>query len=219
MSVARAAGGEADRAAPGVARAAGGEANPPAPGSAPPRLPLLLVGHGTRSAAGVAEFGRFTARVRARAAGRIPVVDGGYIELASPSVADVVARMAAERDGRGLDLVALPLVLTAAGHGKGDVPAALARERARHPGLRYRYGRPLGPHPVLQEVLAARIGAALGADSRTGTFVVVTGRGSTDPDANAEVAKVCRLLWEGRGYDEVELSFVSLAPPGVPAAL
>ncbi|HZC40035.1 MAG TPA: CbiX/SirB N-terminal domain-containing protein, partial [Streptosporangiaceae bacterium] len=52
-----------------------------------------------------------------------------------------------------------------------------------------------------------------------GTFVVLTGRGSTDPDANAEVAKVCRLLWEGRGYDEVELSFVSLAPPGVPAAL
>jgi sirohydrochlorin cobaltochelatase len=49
--------------------------------------------------------------------------------------------------------------------------------------------------------------------------VVLAGRGSTDPDANAEVAKVARLLWEGRGYAGVEYSFVSLAEPSVPAAL
>jgi sirohydrochlorin cobaltochelatase len=110
-------------------------------------------------------------------------------------------------------------VLTAAGHGKGDIPAALARELARHPGLSYRYGRPLGPHPVLQDLLAARIDAALAGASRLGTHVVLVGRGSTDPDANAEVAKVARLLWEGRGYPEVEYSFISLARPSVPEAL
>jgi sirohydrochlorin cobaltochelatase len=49
--------------------------------------------------------------------------------------------------------------------------------------------------------------------------VVLVGRGSTDPDANAEVAKVARLLWEGRGYDEVGLAFISLTGPSVPAAL
>jgi sirohydrochlorin cobaltochelatase len=49
--------------------------------------------------------------------------------------------------------------------------------------------------------------------------VVLVGRGSTDPDGNAEVAKVARLLWEGRGYADVGLSFVSLAEPAVPAAL
>jgi len=178
-------------------------------------MPLLLVGHGTRSPAGVATFGRFLGRVRARDC--MPLVDGGFIELASPSVAEVVARMTAARPGQ--ELVAVPLVLTAAGHGKGDIPAALARERVRHPGLRYRYGRPLGPHPVLQDVLADRIDAALAGASRAGTHVVLVGRGSTDPDANAEVAKTARLLWEGRGYDEVGLSFISLAEPSVPAAL
>ena len=60
----------------------------------------------------------------------------------------------------------MPLVLSAAGHGKGDIPAALAREQVRHPGLRYRYGRPLGPHPVLLDVLEARIDAALAAEGR-----------------------------------------------------
>jgi sirohydrochlorin cobaltochelatase len=49
--------------------------------------------------------------------------------------------------------------------------------------------------------------------------VVLVGRGSTDPDANAEIAKVARLLWEGRGYGGVEFSFISLAEPSVPAAL
>ena len=52
-----------------------------------------------------------------------------------------------------------------------------------------------------------------------GTHVVLVGRGSTDPDGNAEVAKVARLLWEGRGYADVALSFISLTEPSVPAAL
>ncbi len=51
------------------------------------------------------------------------------------------------------------------------------------------------------------------------THVVLVGRGSTDPDGNAEVAKVARLLWEGRGYADVTLSFISLTGPSVPAAL
>jgi sirohydrochlorin cobaltochelatase len=48
---------------------------------------------------------------------------------------------------------------------------------------------------------------------------VLAARGSTDPDANAEIAKVARLLWEGRGYAGVEFCFISLAEPSVPAAL
>jgi sirohydrochlorin cobaltochelatase len=49
--------------------------------------------------------------------------------------------------------------------------------------------------------------------------VLLVGRGSTDPDANAEVHKVARLLWEGRGLAGVETAFVSLAAPDVPAGL
>jgi sirohydrochlorin cobaltochelatase len=194
-------------------------------------LPLLIIGHGTRDATGVAQFRQLIRRVRDQSAGRLPAVDGGFIELSAPSVSEVVPGLAGGRlaDGGPAELVAVPLVLSAAGHGKGDIPAALAREQVRHPGLRYRYGRPLGPHPVLLDVLEARIDAALapeargvdgrGADARAGTHVVLVGRGSTDPDGNAEVAKVARLLWEGRGYADVTLSFISLTGPSVPAAL
>ncbi|TDC45229.1 uroporphyrinogen-III C-methyltransferase [Micromonospora sp. KC207] len=190
--------------APGAPRKTGGTG----------RTPLLIVGHGTRSAAGVAQFAALVDRIRRRRV--VDDVEGGFIELSRPPLTDAVAALA----GRGhRRLVALPLVLAAAGHGKGDIPAALAREKQRFPGLGYAYGRPLGPHPLLHDTLAERVDAALAGADRVGTWVALIGRGSTDPDANAEVAKVARLLWEGRGYAGVEPGFVSLAEPSVPAVL
>ncbi|PWU58607.1 uroporphyrinogen-III C-methyltransferase, partial [Micromonospora globispora] len=180
----------------------------------PDRTPLLVVGHGTRSAVGVAQFAALVERIRRRAV--VDDVEGGFIELSRPPLTDAVGALV-DRGHR--NLVALPLVLAAAGHGKGDIPAALAREKQRHPGLRYAYGRPLGPHPLLHDTLAERIDATLAGDDRAGTWIALIGRGSTDPDANAEVAKVARLLWEGRGYAGVEPGFISLAEPSVPAVL
>jgi sirohydrochlorin cobaltochelatase len=65
----------------------------------------------------------------------------------------------------------------------------------------------------------SRIDAVLERELRSETMLVVVGRGTTDPDANAELAKVARLLEEGRGFAGVEYGFISLASPGVPAAL
>jgi sirohydrochlorin cobaltochelatase len=116
---------------------------------------------------------------------------------------------------------AVPLMLVSAGHAKGDIPAALNREKERHPGISYTYGRPLGPHPALLRVLERRLEEALEgtAEDRSDVTVLLVGRGSTDPDANAEVFKAARLLWEGRGYAGVETAFVSLAAPDVPSGL
>ncbi|WP_433174615.1 sirohydrochlorin chelatase [Actinoallomurus sp. CA-150999] len=175
--------------------------------------PLLLVGHGTRDESGAEEFGRFVERVR----GRLPAdVSGGFIELSPPPLTDAVAALYEAGHRR---LAAVPLVLVAAGHGKGDIPGALARERARRPGLSYAYGRPLGPHPGLLDLLDERLSAVLDPAERADTAVLLVGRGSTDPDANAEIHKVARLLWEGRGLGMVEPAFVSLARPDVPEGL
>jgi sirohydrochlorin cobaltochelatase len=175
--------------------------------------PLLLVGHGTRDEAGVAEFDRFVTRLR----GRLPVdVAGGFIELSPPPLTDAVASL---YDAGHRRVAAVPLVLVAAGHAKGDMPAALRREQARHPGLTYAYGRPLGPHPTLLRLLDERLDAALSPAERPETAVLLVGRGSTDPDANAEVFKAARLLWEGRDLAMVETAFVSLARPGVTEGL
>ncbi len=106
-------------------------------------------------------------------------------------------------------------MLVAAGHAKGDIPAALAREQTRHPGLTFTYARTLGPHPLLIDLLAS----ASPLPAATPPAVLVVGRGSTDPDANADVVKTARLLWEGRDYPLAETAFVSLARPDVTEGL
>ncbi|MEV8090807.1 sirohydrochlorin chelatase [Streptomyces nigra] len=176
---------------------------------------LLIAGHGTRDEAGAEAFRAFVRELGDRHP-ELPVA-GGFIELSPPPLGDAVTGLV-ERGVRRF--AAVPLMLVSAGHAKGDIPAALAREKERHPGITYTYGRPLGPHPSLLRVLERRIDEALGtADGREDVTVLLVGRGSTDPDANAEVHKAARLLWEGRGYAGVETAFVSLAAPDVPGGL
>ncbi len=181
------------------------------------RVPLLLAGHGTRDPAGVAAFTAFSARLAAIFAMQGIDIAAGFIELSDPPLRDAVTELTRRGHRR---VVAVPLVLSAASHAKSDIPAALARERARHPGLDWSYGRPLGPHPVLLELLAGRIAGQRGPTAGgPPPAVLLVGRGSTDPDANAEVCKTARLLWEGRDYAFAETAFVSLASPDVPAGL
>ena len=174
--------------------------------------PLLLAAHGTTDRAGVDAFAALTGRVAKLAAAGGTRVAGGFIELSEPPLREAVTGLAAASPG---PIVAVPLMLSAAGHAKGDIPAALARERTRHPGVSFTYARPLGPHPALIDLLAARIAAA-GTDQPA---VLLVGRGSTDPDANADVVKTARLLWEGRDYPLAETAFVSLARPDVAQGL
>jgi sirohydrochlorin ferrochelatase len=175
---------------------------------------LLVVGHGSRSAAGVAEYWDL-AKVVAEVAPELDV-GCGFIELAAPDLDTAVDRLV-ERGAESV--VAVPLVLLGAGHMKDDGPAALHRGRHRHPGVRFAYARHLGLHPLVLAVAEDRIRSAVGQGDPAKTAVVVVGRGSSDPDANADLYKVARLLWDSRGLALVEPAFVSLARPGVPAAL
>ena len=77
----------------------------------------------------------------------------------------------------------------------------------------------MGPHPLLLADLEARLEAAVPRLEWSRTAVVLIGRGATDPDANSEVAKVARLLLEGRGIGTVETAFISLAAPSVAQGL
>ncbi|MCX4551861.1 sirohydrochlorin chelatase [Streptomyces sp. NBC_01387] len=179
-----------------------------------PAPALLIAGHGTRDEAGADAFRDFVRELGARHPEL--VVGGGFIELSPPPLGDAVTELVERGVKR---FAAVPLMLVSAGHAKGDIPAALAREKERHPGISYTYGRPLGPHPGLLSVLERRIDEARGDWERSDVTVLLVGRGSTDPDANAEVHKAARLLWEGRGYAGVETAFVSLAAPDVPSGL
>ncbi len=174
---------------------------------------LLIVGHGSRDPRGAEEFQELVSLVRARAP--MPV-EGGFIELSRPPISECVNNLR-ERGAR--EVSAVPLMLLAAGHAKDDVPATLVREKLTHPDLDFHYGRALGIRPELLELMDERISAVVPEKEREGTAVLIVGRGSSDPDANSDLAKMARLFFEGRPFPLVETAFVSLAPPSVTEAL
>jgi cobalt/nickel transport system ATP-binding protein len=177
---------------------------------------LFVIGHGTRDDAGVSEFRRFLDVVRSRASHL--AVTGGFIELAEPDLDTALDELVAT-GAASHGVVAVPLVLLGAGHLKNDGPAALARARPRHPGVPMVYGRDLGIHPTALALAEARTREAMNGRDTANHAVVLVGRGSTEPDANSDLHKVSRLLWDRRGMGMVEPAFISLAPPAVSEAL
>ena len=178
------------------------------------RPSLLVIGHGSRSAAGVADYWSLVDVVRAREPS-LPI-GGGFIELAHPELDTAIDDLVA---AGGRSVVAVPLVLLGAGHLKDDGPSILARARSRHPRVAFHYGRALDIHPLVLAVARDRIVDALEGRSSADSAVVLVGRGSSDPDANADLHKVARLLQDMSGVAMVEPAFVSLARPSVPDAL
>jgi sirohydrochlorin cobaltochelatase len=178
------------------------------------RPALLIAGHGTRDEAGARELHALAARVQALDPGLR--VASGFIELSPPPVTAAAAALVA---AGASDVVVVPLMLLAAGHAKNDIPALLVRCRGEHPGVRFRYGRDLGLHPDLLAVVDDRLAATVPAAERAETALLLAGRGASDPDANADLAKLGRLLWEGRPWPLVEVCYAGITEPRVPAGL
>lgn len=171
---------------------------------------LLIVGHGTRDPRGVKEFHELMDLMRERNPSL--ALEGGFIELSRPPISECVDRLAGTGARR---VAAVPLMLLAAGHAKDDIPATLVREKMSHSEMSFQYGRALGIRPELLELMDERISSVLSEEEKGETAVLVVGRGSSDPDANSDVAKLTRLFYEGRPYPIVESAYISMTPPAV----
>jgi sirohydrochlorin cobaltochelatase len=178
---------------------------------------VLFVGHGSRDPEGTREFCRLVELFRSADAERI--VEHGFLEFARPVIPDAVARCAA----RGARTVAvLPGMLMAAGHAKNDIPSEVHEARRKYPDIQFHYGRHLHLHANILELCKLRIEEALNAArplDRKDTQLLVVGRGSSDPDANADVAKLSRLLWEGMGFGWAAACSIGVTTPLLPEAL
>ncbi|MGQ0662470.1 MAG: sirohydrochlorin chelatase [Pseudomonadota bacterium] len=179
---------------------------------------VLICGHGSRDPEAIAEFEAMAARLRARLLQYR--VAAAYLEFARPIIRDGLEALKAEGASR---ILALPGMLFAAGHVKNDLPWELNSFAAQNPGLRVDYGRDLAIDVKLLEAARARIEAAEEASrrrvERAETLLLVVGRGTNDPDANSNIAKVARMLWEGMRFGWAEIAFSGVAHPRVDAAL
>lgn len=181
------------------------------------RIGVMICGHGSRDERACAEFRRVVDQVAA-ALPEWPVAMG-YLEFARPIIKDGLDALRAQ----GVDQVlAVPGMLFAAGHVKNDVPSVLNAYAAEH-GIRIEMGRDLGIDGKLLAAARERIDATLQraeADIPLDeTCLVVIGRGTSDSDANGNVAKVARMLWEGMGFAHAEIGYSGVAHPRTEVAV
>jgi sirohydrochlorin cobaltochelatase len=174
---------------------------------------VLLCGHGSRDSDAIGEFEIAAAALHRRLAPADFAT--GYLEFARPTIQEGLARLVERGAGR---IVAIPGMLFAASHVKNDLPWEMNSFMAANPGIEVRLGRDLGIDPRLLQAAAERIAGAAPGD-RSDSVLVVVGRGTNDPDANSNISKIARMLWEGMGFGWAEAAFSGVAHPRVDAAL
>ena len=179
---------------------------------AQPPYGIVIAGHGSRDPDAVREFETLVGMVRAEAPEH--VVSHGYLEFASPTIEEAVNTVLATG---ARTIAVVPGVLLAAGHAKNDMPSELLALARTHPTIDFHFGAPLNLHPRLLQLAQERIVAAEAQSKATvrrdQTCLVLVGRGTSDPDANGEVAKLARMLEEGLGFGGVYLCYAGTAKP------
>lgn len=180
----------------------------------PIQRPLLMVGHGSRNPKGRQDLIDFATIYQKLDTSR-PVIPC-FLELTEPTIQEGVDQCI---DRGYTDISVLPILLFAARHNKFDVTNELDRAKARHPQLTFHYGRHFGITPAILDLWKQRL-ALLDTPAhnpqgiaREETVLLFIGRGSSDPDANGDVYKLARMMWEGSGYHTVETCFIGITHP------
>lgn len=178
---------------------------------------LLIAAHGSRDSSGIEEFWAFADSWQQLRPDRLQAA--GFLEFARPTIGEAIDDLVARGAKR---IVVMPAMLMAAGHVKNDVPSEIVEARARHPDIAFHMARALDIHPALLELchLRYREGTANLRDvANERTLLLLVGRGTSDPDANANVARVARFLWESYGVGWSCAAYSGLASPSVDDAL
>jgi sirohydrochlorin cobaltochelatase len=180
----------------------------------PYQKPLLAIGHGTRNEGGRQTFIDFIETYQKLDTSR-PVIPC-FLELTQPNIQQGI-EICLEKGYT--EMTALPILLFAARHNKFDVTNELDRVRSLYPQLNFSYGRHFGITPKIIQLWRDRL-VELDTPqynrrniSRADTVLLFVGRGSSDPDANGDVCKLARIMWEGSSYQTVETCFIGITHP------
>lgn len=178
---------------------------------------ILFCGHGSRRNSGTEAFKELIALLKKRYPGY--EVDYGFLEFNHPVYEAAVERMYQKGIRK---IYALPVILFAGSHAKNDIPYELNTIQSRYDNLSIVMGRPIGASAFLldlsQKILCEKE-RELTAIDRKETCLVIVGRGTTDPDSNADVHKLCSMIWEGMGYGFATVGYSGTAYPSVAEAL
>ena len=175
----------------------------------------MICGHGSRSKNAEQEFGLLAKGLK----NKFPEtpVEYGFLEYSAPNIH---MGLDALRENGVENIIAVPGMLFAATHAKNDIPSVLLTYQKKYPKLKVSYGRELALHPEMISAFETRILESLGLDhvhdgDLYDTMLVVVGRGTSDTYANAEAAKLTRIVTENLGFGWSETVYSGVTFPSV----
>ena len=173
---------------------------------------VMVCGHGSRDEDAVSEFLNFAKKLKNQLLQY--ELDWGFLEFANPVIKSGLDSL---RQKGIKEIMSVPVMLFAAGHAKNDIPSVLNAYQAQYPELSISYGRELGIDLKLIRAAGERVKEAIehadGDIPLEKTLLMVIGRGASDPDANSNVSKVTRMLWEGLGLGWAETAYSGVTFP------
>lgn len=167
---------------------------------------ILYICHGTRVKEGARQAAAFIEET-------MPLVDAQiqeicYLELSEPSIAEGVTRCVQQG---ATEIIAMPFLLLTAGHAKKDIPEELKKAAQQYPSLVIRYGRPLGVHEHIIDVLIDRMKER--APIREDACVLLVGRGSSDPKTKQDFDQISRLFKYKTKLSDIHIGYLAACEP------
>jgi len=177
---------------------------------------ILLVGHGSRNEAGNQEIREFSQQWQQKNAQWD--IDLCFIELATPLIAEGLEKAAEKADC----VTVVPLILNAAGHVKEEIPEFIEAATKKYPNTKFQYAKHLGVNDEILSIMIRSLRSALKdlyfPDPRK-TGAIVLARGSSDRQANGEMAMLSRWLFEMGMVEQVDLAFTGITNPRLESAV
>lgn len=174
---------------------------------------IVIAAHGSRDPRSSQQLIQLIALIRQQSS--VPVWYG-FLEFNEPTIKEAVTQA---KEAGATEIIMLPSMLLAATHTKNDLPAELRVLREEFPEIQFHAAGTLDLHPLLLERCREKLITVTPQWNRAQTVLLVVGRGTTDPDANADILKLARFLEEGMGWEASMVCYSGTAEPDLKTGL
>jgi sirohydrochlorin ferrochelatase len=168
---------------------------------------VLYIGHGSRVREANQQAADFL--TKSMEAISAPIQEYCFLELAKPTIAEGVARCIEQGASK---IAVVPLLLLTAGHAKVDIPEELEKIKKDYPLIEIHYGRPLGVHDSIVDILMERMNEQEIPINKESSVLLV-GRGSSDPDSPRDLSIIAEKLKIKGDFYSVSTCFLAAAHP------
>nr|WP_106780729.1 sirohydrochlorin chelatase [Lysinibacillus timonensis] len=167
---------------------------------------ILYICHGSRVKVSQVEAVNFVEKCKTLR--NEPIQEYCFLELAEPTISQAIERCI---ELGATSIQAIPVLLLTAAHAKHDIPLELDNALSKYPSIELKYGKPIGVHPQLINLLHERILQTM-QQIDYNTKILMIGRGSSDLDVKRDLSIIAQRL-EGKLNHPVDICFLTGCEP------